>query len=113
MPYLHIRTNQHVDDAQALINKASALCASMLGKPESYVMVALEADCTMSFAGSSAPLAYLELKSLGLPTAQARHYSRQLCDFISEQLNVPASRIYIEFSAGDRALWGFNGSTFA
>lgn len=112
MPYLHIRTNQTAEDAAGLIRQASALCARMLGKPEAYVMVSLEDGCRMSFAGSSEPLAYLELKSLGLPSEQARDYSRQLCEFISQQLAVSPSRIYIEFSAGDRALWGFNSSTF-
>ena len=41
MPYLKIQTNQVVtpNQAQALINKASKLVASELGKPENYVMV--------------------------------------------------------------------------
>ena len=63
MPYLKIQTNQAVtpNQAQALINKASKLVASELGKPENYVMVALAPPVAMVFAGTVAPTAYLEL----------------------------------------------------
>ena len=69
MPYLGIHTNKKFDDAtaQELMKKASHTVAELLGKPESYVMVALPPPVPMMFAGDDAPLAYLELKSIGLP----------------------------------------------
>lgn len=61
MPYLMIQTNLKVDEveAKALLAKASGLVAAELGKPESYVMVALEAKTAMLFAGDDSPLAIL------------------------------------------------------
>ncbi len=67
MPLLRIQTNQPVEQAkrQELLSIASRLVAEQLGKPEQYVMVSLEPDHSMLFAGLDSPLAYLELKSIG------------------------------------------------
>ncbi|WJW76155.1 phenylpyruvate tautomerase MIF-related protein [Thiohalobacter sp. IOR34] len=113
MPLLQIKTNQPLpDERSALLQRLSAEVAGMLGKPERYVMVSLEHNPDMLFAGSDAPLAYLELKSIGLPQDATRDYSASLCRLIGEALEIPTERIYIEFSDAPRALWGWNGSTF-
>jgi phenylpyruvate tautomerase PptA (4-oxalocrotonate tautomerase family) len=114
MPYLTIRTNQAVDDAaqQALLQQASAKVAQLLGKPESYVMVSIEAARPMLFAGSAEPLAYLELKSIGLPDSATTELSAGLCQLIGDTLSIEQSRIYIEFANAERHMWGWNGATF-
>lgn len=114
MPYLKIQTNQTVsaEQAQSLIGKASALVAEQLGKPEKYVMVALAPPVPMLFAGSDAPTAYLELKSIGLPNSHTRDFSQALCSLIESELAISQKRVYIEFSDATRAMWGWNGSTF-
>ncbi len=114
MPLLKISTNRPLDEdaVQALLGEASAEVARMLGKPEQYVMVDVSAGRAMSFAGSTAPLAYLELKSIGLPGDRTADFSGRLCALISEHLGVPGDRVYIEFSDAERHLWGWNGATF-
>ncbi len=114
MPYLLINTNRQLEPAQekALLSSCSEQVASMLGKPESYVMVNINSGLSMLFAGSDAPCAYLELKSLGLPEESGREFSQTLCQLISEELGLPLNRIYIEFSSPPRHLWGWNGGTF-
>ncbi|MEJ2453362.1 MAG: phenylpyruvate tautomerase MIF-related protein [Candidatus Thiodiazotropha sp.] len=114
MPLLTITSNQKRDDALIgeLIEKASETVAAMLGKPERYVMVSFNHNPQMRFAGSAEPLAYLELKSIGLPAERTAEFSQILCDTVSQQLQIPADRIYIEFSDAQRHLWGWNGSTF-
>ena len=84
----------------------------MLGKPERYVMISLDPACSMLFAGEEAPLAYLELKSIGLPGDQTRTFSADLCRLVSEEIGVPAERIFIEFTDAPRSMWGWNGATF-
>ena len=113
MPYLKIQTNQTVptDQAQALISKASNLVATELGKPESYVMVALAPPVPMLFAGSDAPAAYLELKSIGLPESRTADLSKALCELMTD-LNIEQNRVYIEFADAPRAMWGWDGRTF-
>ena len=67
MPLLQIDTNVSIDDPNAIAADASALVADVLGKPESYVMVKVNADQALVFAGTSDGAAHLKLKSLGLP----------------------------------------------
>jgi phenylpyruvate tautomerase PptA (4-oxalocrotonate tautomerase family) len=114
MPYLKINTNQALDNVSEskLASAASPLLAKILGKPESYIMIEIQSGVSMQFAGSTEPLAYLELKSIGLPESRSAELSKQLCDFISSQLDISIDRIYIEFSSAQRHLWGWNGSTF-
>lgn len=114
MPLLKIQTNQSLspDGHPALLAKASKLVAEQLGKPERYVMVALEPNNTMLFAGSDAPLAYLELKSIGLPESRTRELSEALCTLVHDELAVDPERVYVEFSDAPRAMWGWNSGTF-
>ena len=114
MPFLKIQSNTAIDeaDASSLLAEASKLVATELGKPENYVMVALEPAQAMLFAGSDAPLAYLELKSIGLPENKTAALSAALCNLIETRLGIPASRIYIEFADAPRAMWGWDGGTF-
>ncbi|MHB8345722.1 MAG: phenylpyruvate tautomerase MIF-related protein [Acidiferrobacterales bacterium] len=114
MPYLRIQTNRPVDatGGKDLIQRASALVARELGKPESYVMVTLAPQQPMIFGGSDAPCAYLELKSIGLPAARVPDLSRALCQFLHEALEIGPARVYIEFSDVKASHWGWNSATF-
>ncbi len=114
MPLLRIQTNRPMDAStqKSLISRASLAVADMLGKPERYVMVSIEHNPAMLFGGSDEPLAYLELKSIGLPESGTRDFSQTLATLLNEELGLPADRIYIEFADAPRAMWGWNGGTF-
>ena len=112
MPLLNIYTNIVVTDSRDFAHKASAHVAELLGKPESYVMVRIADQQSLVFAGTDAPCAYLELKSLGLPEQQTAAFSSSLCDFLGTQLKIEAGRVYIEFTSPDRHMWGWNSTTF-
>jgi phenylpyruvate tautomerase PptA (4-oxalocrotonate tautomerase family) len=114
MPFLRIQTSTELTTEQAngLAARASALVSEQLGKPERYVMVSVEHNSAMLFAGSDAPLAYLELKSIGLPESITADTSRALCQLLAEATGIEPERIYIEFSDAPRKMWGWNSSTF-
>lgn len=112
MPLLNIKTNARIDDKSAFALAASEQTADVLGKPESYVMVNVEDQQTLTFAGNDQPAAYLELKSLGLPESETASISSSLCDFINNKLGIDSGRIYIEFSNAERHMWGWKGATF-
>ncbi len=101
-----------VADKDSFLTDASSLVASLLGKPESYVMIQLSDKQTMSFAGTSEPLAFCNLKSLGLTSGQTTKLSKQLSGFLHQSLAIDPSRVYIEFSAPERVMFGWNGGTF-
>jgi len=114
MPFLRIQTNQPLSDAEAreLAARASAVVAEQTGKPERYVMTAVESNPAMQFAGSDAPLAYLELKSIGLAESRTADMSRALCGLLAGTTGVDPERVYIEFTDAPRKMWGWNNGTF-
>ncbi len=114
MPLLRIVTNRTIEEPgrSQLLRRASGEVARLLGKPERYVMVICEENPAMLFSASDAPLAYLELKSIGLPAQRTGELSAALCDLIHDELGVTTERIYIEFADADRHLWGWNRGTF-
>ncbi len=114
MPYLKIQTNCDIkaQDGSALMRHASRLVAEQLGKPERYVMVELDGNRPMLFAGSDAPLAFLELKSIGLPGTITTQFSAALCQLVADELSIEPNRIYIEFTDAARHMWGWDGATF-
>ena len=114
MPLLKIQTNVVLaaDAGKSPVAEASLAVAALLGKPERYVMVSLESEATMAFGGDTSPLAYLEMKSVGLPQGSTTALSKALCELIKTKLGVPTDRVYIEFADAKGALWGWNGGTF-
>jgi len=114
MPLLTIRTNQVLssEKKQTMLSHISTVVAYLLDKPESYVMVSMQDKQALLFGGSDAPCALLELKSLGLAEEKTAEHSAELCQLIELQLEIPADRIYIEFSSPARHLWGWDGRTF-
>lgn len=112
MPLLTLNTNIHIDDKLALAKSASLTVANILGKPESYVMVQIQDNQSLIFAGDDSPCALLQLKSLGLPENSTADFSSRLCNFINEQTGINSQRIYIEFSSPQRHMWGWDQRTF-
>ncbi len=111
MPYLNIVTNQTVSDEAGLLKAASQTVSKAAGKPETYVMVAVEAQANMMMSGSDAPAAFLDYRALGLPNDRSA-FSDVLCSLITEQLGIAGDRIYISMTDSERQNWGWNHSTF-
>ena len=115
MPLVKIATSAKPspERQRTLLAGLSKLLAKELGKPEAYVMTAIETDAVMTFAGTDAPAAYVELKSIGRFTPeQTKKLSAVLCAELAKGLEVPADRTYIEFADGTGYLWGHDGETF-
>jgi len=112
MPYMMVQTNAEIPDAAAFMSRSSGFLSRKLGKPESYVMIAIEPATDMMFSGSSESCVYAELKSIGLPESQTTALSQALCEFLATELGVAADRVYIEFAAVPATMWGWNSSTF-
>ncbi|MBF2080511.1 MAG: hypothetical protein IGR76_18835 [Synechococcales cyanobacterium T60_A2020_003] len=116
MPLIKVQSSVTAPDAAAVTSMLKTLSASLakhLGKPESYVMTAFEPGVAMTFAGTTDPVCYVEIKSVGqMSSAQTKAMSQDFCDQLSKALGVPTNRIYIEFADARGAMWGWNGSTF-
>ncbi|OOZ41406.1 hypothetical protein BOW53_03935 [Solemya pervernicosa gill symbiont] len=114
MPYLKIQTNvELIPTSRAdTMKRISAHIAELLGKPERYVMMALQDGTSMLFDGSDDPVAFLELKSLGLPEERSAEFSEGLCALIASEFEIATDRIYIEFASPERHMFGWNSATF-
>lgn len=114
MPTLIIQTNVETpaDKRKQILKDASSTVAAILNKPESYVLVILKTGQDMLFAGDDTPLAYLELKSLGLPEASTADFSSALSGFMNVHFDIPPERIYIEFASPPRHMFGWGTGTF-
>lgn len=114
MPYLMIQTNLPLGKKaeRAILRNASTLVAELLSKPESFVMIALESDTAMLFAGSDDPVAFLELKSIGLAARKTKDLSEALCKLIEGHLGIPRDRVYVKFIDVKGSMWGWKGDTF-
>lgn len=95
-----------------MLEKSSAFISKMLGKPETYVMVSIQSDTPMMFGGDTRPLAFISLKSIGLPAGQCSEFSTRICNFIEAEMDISPDRIFIDFSDLDRNMFGWNGKTF-
>jgi phenylpyruvate tautomerase PptA (4-oxalocrotonate tautomerase family) len=114
MPVIRIETNVTVDPSAraAFLADLSRLAATMLHKPEGYMVVGLNDGLAMLFGGEDSPMAYVEAKSIGLTAAGAADVSKTLTAFLGERLGIDAARIYIEMASPDGKLWGWKGGTF-
>jgi len=66
----------------------------------------------MFFAGSDAPAAFLELKSIGLPTGRTRKLSEALSKLLHDHLGIPSDRVYVTFHDLAAENWGWKGDVF-
>lgn len=116
MPLIKVQTSVAAPDRaniESLLKNLSASLAKHTRKPESYVMTAFEPDIAMTFGGTTDPVCYIEIKSVGsMSSAQTQAMSQDFCQQINQALGVALNRTYIEFADAKGYLWGWNGSTF-
>lgn len=116
MPLIKVQTsvtNIEKSQGEKLLKTLSGKLSHHLGKPESYVMTALETNIPMTFGGTTEPVCYIEIKNLGqMSPQQTKSMSADFCQVIEEELKVAPNRTYIEFTDAQRHLWGWNKSTF-
>jgi phenylpyruvate tautomerase len=114
MPFIRVETNvsQDQEEKQQFIKRFSGAVAGMLGKPENYVMVALDAEKPLVFGGTGEPAAYVSLGSIGLSSASCPDLSAGICKLLESELSIPPNRIYIDFRDLDGKMFGYDGKTF-
>jgi len=115
MPLIRLQTSVPMDRDQThrLRKDLSSQVAKALSKPESYLMVVLEPSTPMLMAGSDAPAAFAEIRSVGtISPDQASPRSEVVCGVVSEQLGVPGARISLNCPGVPGAMWGHDGGTF-
>ncbi|NJL38049.1 MAG: hypothetical protein HC899_15900 [Leptolyngbyaceae cyanobacterium SM1_4_3] len=116
MPLIKVQTSVSVpekSEVESLLKSLSKSLSKHLGKPESYVMTAFEPNVSMTFAGTTDPTCYIEVKSVGsMSPALTQAMSHDFCQHIHQALGIAGDRTYIEFADAKGYMWGWNESTF-
>lgn len=111
MPFINVKTTAALDSAkkESLTSEIVGITRECLGKGENWVMTGFEDNASLSFQGSAADAAYVEVKTFGAPSsAGTGQMTAKLCAALSAVLSIPADRIYIAYYPTNA--WGWNGS---
>jgi hypothetical protein len=116
MPLCQVLTNVPAPTPPAgatLLGELSRLLAARFGKPERWVMTALQPGVAMTFGGTDAPTAFVAVKNIGtMKPEETEALSTAICALVGKALAVSPERIYIEFVDAVDHLWGWNSGTF-
>ena len=113
MPYLSIQTSSTLGDEQQteLLDAASKIVASGLGKPENYVMASFVPATRMRFAGEESPSAFIELSGIGIPDAQRNPLVAALTGLVGRSCEIKPERIFVVLADIPARFWSVNGAT--
>ncbi|XP_065864062.1 uncharacterized protein [Euphorbia lathyris] len=99
MPCLYISTNVSLDgmDTDPIFSDATKAVASIIGKPEHFVMVILKGSVGISFNGNKEPAAYAEVVSMGGINKQVkRNLIETLGTILKNRLSIPTARFFLK-----------------
>ena len=114
MPLLKLDTSVALSDDQrkSLLPALSKIVAETIGKPETYMMVAINTS-GIFMAGQPDDAAFVDIRSIGgLSTGVNQELSKKVSTLLNQTLAIAPNRIYLNFSDVDASNWGWNGSTF-
>ncbi len=85
---------------------------SVMGKPESYLMLGFEDNYDLYFGGKKLEKgAFISVEVLGeVNAADSQKMSAKLCEIFQKELGIPGDKIYITYSGYKN--WGWNGTNF-
>ena len=96
MPLINVRTSVvHIDESELLLKELSSELSALTGKPEIYVMTLLETSVPMTFAGTTEPCCFVEIKSIG--SLAPEKMASIFCKLIERRTGIACDRIYIQF----------------
>ena len=113
MPFIDSKISVKMTDEQKEQIKAElGKAASIIGKPESFLMVGFQDEYTLYFAGNKLEKgAYISVDVFGSAnSASSSQMTAKICEIYESVLGIPASNIYVEYRSTTD--WGWNGRNF-
>lgn len=113
MPFIHVTTNLSVSDGagEMLKNQLGHAIAVIPGKNEDWLMVQLEDEARLWFAGSDAPAAMVRVDLFGGARADAcDELTGRVTEILESVLDVEPQRVYVRYT--ETQDWGWNGRNF-
>lgn len=113
MPMIKVDTTVKLDDAKRDVLKTElGKAISIMGKPESYLMIELNDGKDLYFGGNRLEKgAYVEIKVLGsVDAGQSDRMTAKVCEILQTVTGIPGDAVYVSYWG--TASWGWNGSNF-
>ncbi len=115
MPLITIQVTEDIKEGtekEALLKAISEIISRQIGKPETYCMATISKSDIM-MGGAVSPAAFIDVRSIGgLPASVNKGISSEVSFLLSNHLEVPKDRIYLNFTEFSPSNWGWNGGTF-
>ncbi len=114
MPLLKLETTVVLpeDKRKSLLASLSKAVAGTIGKPEQYVMV-IASPAVMLMSGKPGEAAFVDIRSIGGLTKEVNgKLSQQVCQLLSDSLEIAPDRVYLNFVDVAGSHWGWDGNTF-
>ncbi|XP_031129024.1 macrophage migration inhibitory factor homolog [Ipomoea triloba] len=99
MPCLDISTNVKLEDVdvESFSREATTAVATIIGKPEQFVMIILKGSANITFGGSKEAAALAEIVSMGGITTQVkRELISTIGTIVENKLSIPRARFVLK-----------------
>ena len=114
MPYIRTQVSIPLSKEKeiALKEKLGQAITILPGKTERWLMLDFRDQCRMYFQGTQEePIAFVEIKLFGAAGGVVyQEMTAEVTKIVSEELEIPAQRIYIQYE--ECSYWGWNGNNF-
>lgn len=113
MPFINSKVTVPVGpESQEKIKAELGKACSIIGKPESYVMIGFEDGYSLYFAGEKLDKgAYISVDVYGSGNSGAfEKMTAKICEIYENELGIPGNHIYVEYRTTPD--WGWNGRNF-
>ena len=113
MPYIDIKTSAKAtkDAEAAIVSELGKHISIFPGKSERWLMISLDDECRMAFAGTSEGEAIVEVKLFGTPDrSAAQRFTAAATDTVAKNLGISPDRVYVKYEGC--TLWGVGGENF-
>lgn len=113
MPMINSKISIPVSQDKRDILKAElGKAVSILGKPESYLMLGFEDNYDLYFAGKKLEKgAFISVELLGSVNSDSSNkMTSKICEIFESVLGIPGDGIYITYQGYQN--WGWNGNNF-
>lgn len=113
MPFINSKVTVPVSaDKEEIIKSQLGKACSIIGKPETYVMIGFEDGYSLYFGGEKLEKgAYISVDVFGGGNSSAfNSMTEKICEIFENELGIPGRNIYVEYRTTPD--WGWDGRNF-
>lgn len=113
MPFIDSKITVPVSQEKKESIKAKlGKAVSILHKPESYLMVGIDDNYDLWFAGKKLEKgAFVSVSVFGdVSSSDSGKMTEAICSILNEELGIPGDKVYVKYLGTNN--WGWNGNNF-